>query len=814
MLETKIGILIDVYNNSDGLYASIRTDSGKTDYFVAFQPYLYVLFDDVLNDQELKNLESVLENPTEIIKTSKLNTTKFVYKIIFKDVESLIRSREHLKSNTIFTKPFDLKEHNIHFLSRFFVDKQITNFKKIKFTSEDNKLLSFEVIDDVPVDELNYCTFDIEVLPPKDLSFPKPSNSPIISIALTDSKEKFVFVLVDDDSEAVKKNLQEKLNGVNLFVFIDEVKLVESFASFLGQIDYDVVFTYNGDGFDFSFLSERYNFLKVETLKFGNRSIKFNNKGRKSVAIDGVVHLDVYILIRLLNHLQVFNYSKLDLNTVYGKITGNPKLELPPMKMREGYFNKNYSELIKYNLDDVYATQDLGLSYINIISEISKLINQPIFEVLRGSTSRFVESWFFDYFTKNNLLIPDTPTQQQVSERYRYTFEGAFVKKPTAGLHKNIAILDFRSYHISLMIAYNISPETITLGENLENQKIKEDDNYFYILGRKISKKKKGFVPKLISNLLDIRIPIKEKIKTLNKNTREYKNLYAKQYALKIILASTYGYMGYPGARWYCRDCLDILYYLVRTKIQETISVFEKKGYPVIYSDTDSAFIHYDDLNQLKIDLKEVNDSLPNSMSLELENLFKSGIFVMSRDGEKAAKKKYALLGVNGELKVKGFELVRRDWCGLVKDTQRKVLETILEKEDPKAAIEYVKTIVKNLQNREVPKSKLIIQSFVRKNINNYKTINPAMSALLDAKKRGLTLSNKDVVEYIITGVKGKTISEKAKLAELVEEKDYDIDYYLNNQLMPAVFSILEIFNISKDEILTGKKQTGLGEFF
>ena len=448
--------------------------------------------------------------------------------------------------------------------------------------------------------------------------------------------------------------------------------------------------------------------------------------------------------------------------------------------------------------------------------EISKLINQPIFDVLRGSTSRFVESWFFNYFSKNNLLIPNTPTHQQISERYRYTFEGAFVKKPIAGLHKNIAILDFRSYHISLMIAYNISPETITIDNVLEKQKDleKEDKNYFYILGRKISKAKKGFVPKLIENLLNIRIPIKEKIKTMDKNTREYKNLYAKQYALKIILASTYGYMGYSGARWYCRDCLDILYHLVRTKIQETIEVFEKKGYPVIYSDTDSAFLHFDDLEKLKKDLKAVNDSLPSSMSLELENIFKSGIFVMSRDKEKAAKKKYALLSETGELKVKGFELVRRDWCGLVKETQRKVLEIVLEKEDPKLAIEYIKEVVNKLQNKEVPKSKLIIQSFVRKNINNYKTINPAMSALLDARKRGLTISNKDVVEYIITDSKAKTISEKARLAELVKERNYDVDYYLNNQLIPAIYSILEVFDISKDEILTGKKQTGLSQFF
>jgi len=302
-------------------------------------------------------------------------------------------------------------------------------------------------------------------------------------------------------------------------------------------------------------------------------------------------------------------------------------------------------------------------------------------------------------------------------------------------------------------------------------------------------------------------------MKKLTKGTHEYNRLYAQQYALKILLASTYGYMGFSGARWYCKNCLTIMYHLVRTKIQETIKVFEDKGYTVVYGDTDSAFIKYIDEDKLKSDIQDINDHLPKSMALELEDLFKTGIFVLARSEKKAAKKKYALLDFKGNLKIKGFEFVRRDWCLLVRETQKSVLSMVLEDENPKKAISFVKEVLLELQERKIPNKKLIIQSFVHKKLGSYKTLNPAMSALLDAKKEGKQITPGEVIEFIITNKQGKTISEKSRFAEFVSEGDYDIDYYINNQLIPAIYPILEVFGVTSDELLTGKKQKGLGDY-
>jgi DNA polymerase elongation subunit (family B) len=45
------------------------------------------------------------------------------------------------------------------------------------------------------------------------------------------------------------------------------------------------------------------------------------------------------------------------------------------------------------------------------------------------------------------------------------------------------------------------------------------------------------------------------------------------------------------------------------------------------------------------------------------------------------------------------------------------------------------------------------------------------------------------------------------------DKDDYDIDYYLNKQILPSVENIFEVFNVNTKELVEGKKQMKLGEF-
>ena len=58
----------------------------------------------------------------------------------------------------------------------------------------------------------------------------------------------------------------------------------------------------------------------------------------------------------------------------------------------------------------------------------------------------------------------------------------------------------------------------------------------------------------------------------------------------------------------------------------------------------------------------------------------------------------------------------------------------------------------------------------------------------------------------------GKTISEKAAPVDFAE--DYDVDYYIDNQILPAVMKILKELGYEEYDLKVGGKQKKLDSFF
>jgi DNA polymerase I/DNA polymerase-2 len=211
--------------------------------------------------------------------------------------------------------------------------------------------------------------------------------------------------------------------------------------------------------------------------------------------------------------------------------------------------------------------------------------------------------------------------------------------------------------------------------------------------------------------------------------------------------------------------------------------------------------------------LKKLNSELPGIMELELEGFFSRGIWVTKRTGDIGAKKKYALIDENGKLKIRGFETVRRDWCGLARQMQSKVILQILQDGNEKAALEYVKEVIKNVKEKKADIKELLIKTQLKKSLSEYKAISPHVIAARKMKEKGLPIDLGSIIEYYIarTREKKKLVREKVKLPD--EKGEYDIPYYLERQILPAVENILQVFGIEIKQLIEGKKQTKLGDF-
>jgi DNA polymerase I len=201
-------------------------------------------------------------------------------------------------------------------------------------------------------------------------------------------------------------------------------------------------------------------------------------------------------------------------------------------------------------------------------------------------------------------------------------------------------------------------------------------------------------------------------------------------------------------------------------------------------------------------------------MHLELEGFFKRGIWVTTRRGETGAKKKYAMIDEEGKVKIRGFETVRRDWCGLARKTQDKIIRMILKDGDEKRALEYTKEVIKKLKNREISKDELMIRTQLKKPISEYRSISPHVTAAMKLQKKKETVGIGTLIEYYIGESKGKSklVRDRALLKD--EKGEYDIKYYLEKQILPSVEQIFNVFKIKIQEIIDGQKQENLKKWF
>lgn len=202
--------------------------------------------------------------------------------------------------------------------------------------------------------------------------------------------------------------------------------------------------------------------------------------------------------------------------------------------------------------------------------------------------------------------------------------------------------------------------------------------------------------------------------------------------------------------------------------------------------------------------LSSINQNLPKSMELELEGFYNRGFFV--------SKKRYAVLDED-TIVVKGLELVRRDWAPVAKNTQQNILEAILIDASPDKAKKIVKDVIKRLKEGDVDINDLVIHTKLTKKTENYKQTSPHVVAAEKLMLHGQKVTSGTIIRYVIT--KGhEPISKRAQPIEYMEGKQYDPEYYIQNQVLPATLRILEALGYSEEQIMSNEKQTSLDSFF
>ncbi len=700
--------------------------------------------------------------------------------------------------------------YDLGYVTHYIIEKKLNPLCWYKISGEvlDNRLEFGGIGSSLDVD---LCIKVDSIIPAKKQDFtPKVLAFDIETDEFQIGKGRILMVsLVSENFKKVLtwKKADKKLKFVEYVK--DEAELLERFVKYVKKISPDFLVGYFSDGFDLPYMRERAKVHKIKLPLGLDGSQPTSRRGAfLTCKIDGIVHID---LLRFVStaYSQYMQSETLSLNDVSKEFLNDKKDDFefkPVSKMSDS----DWKDYFRYNLQDSDLTYRLFFKFWQDIKEFSRVMQEPSFEISRNGMSKNVESYILHNLKKFDEIPEKRPTHDEIGKRRkREKYEGAFVFQPTAGLYENICIFDFTSMHASIIVSYNLSRATL-LDKKIPGC-IKSPE--FDLNGKKTKfyfAKEKGFIPILLGEIVALRKKYKKELRAKPDVIKK-----ARSNAFKLLANAYYGYMGFFGARYYSIESAATTLAFVRYYNKWTIEQVKKRGHNVIFGDTDSVgfVLGKKTKEETKKFLKKLNSELPGIMELDLEDFYKRGMWVTKRTGGFGAKKKYALITENGKLKIRGFETVRRDWCDLAREVQNKVIRMILKNGDEKRAEKYVKEIVKKIKERKVDRKEILIRTQLKKPISAYKSITPHVTAAKKMKEQKIPIDEGALIEYFIaeTQKKKKLIREKVKLAS--EKGKYDIKYYLERQILPAVENIFQIFEIDIKEIIQGKKQTKLGDF-
>jgi DNA polymerase, archaea type len=812
------------YKIKDGqilVYLYSKLDTGKKVCVICpHEPYFYADVENIDKKEletRLKSLE--VETKLELAKVTKWE--KVEKELLGKNKKFWKIYVNYPKAVSIISKELDAwgvetYEKDILFVHRFLLDKNIVPMTLLKAEGEqvDDKTMRVPVFlaKDIEQDsherlhKLKYLAIDIETYSKNKII--NPNKDPVLMIA---------FYGKDENGKEFQKVITWKKFPHHLDYMehvSDEEELLQRFRQIIFDYQPDIITGYFSDGFDFPYLKIRADKHKVKLdLGLDRSELAASRKAELKTGktrIKGMLHLDIFKFIRNIfgGNLNTDSYS---LNAVSEELLGHRKhdVELDDLAHLWDEKSAKLEDFCKYNLHDAHLALQLCMKLMPDMLEFTKIVGLPPYDITRMRFSRLVESYILRRALEFNVIAPNRPKQYEVEKRSEETYQGAFVYEPTPGLYDNILVFDFRSLYPTVIMAHNIGPESLYCKCCKEDKEahVPERDEYWFC------KKDQKFIPNVLERLILRRIDLKRLIKEMKDKGEKTKILEARSYALKILANSFYGYLGFFGARWYCIECARSTTAYARYYIHKTIKKAEEMGFKVVYGDTDSLFILLGDkhLDKAMAFKNEVNFDLPGHMELEFEGRFTKGIFVAVKGTDKGAKKKYALLREDGKIKVTGFETVRRNWSKLAKDVQEKVLKLVLEDKNDKA-LEYLRDITNKLKKGQININDLLIRTQITKDLAHYSSIGPHVAVALRMRDKGWEITQGTVIEYVV-GKGSGLIRDRARLKEEIKNNEYDADYYLKHQVIPAVSSILAVIGVEEDEIFRKGGQTSLGKF-
>ena len=530
-----------ISETTEGIYTAWRDDTGKRETCIipheSFRPYFYILAtrpkpENIINRDKWGNTKIISveyeENP-DYINLEGMNLTK----VLCKNPQEMRKAKEEFDAIGTY-------EADVRYTHRYAVD-----------TFNDDNQSKF------PEYNLRKCYWDMEWMQGGE------HDGKITCIVIYDNYEERFFRyywLPSNPTEVIKTS-----SNTEDFMFRDEKLMLIHFITRISETDPDMLISWFGNRFDLPKLLERCAALNIDArllspvweidgFKQNKDSYSFTKDffGPIAQPIKGRITLSLDVAFeRQWNDSQRGTLPSLSLDYVTNLVLGTKKLVSEKFPDKQEFFRRGWLEdtntYLEYALIDVELIKDLDET--NHLSEavisLQRLIKAPFDACFYASNMGGI------YFMRNAWWKAPSSTEGNKIE-----YQGAMIYDPlkegTNGLHQGVAAFDYAQLYPSMMVARNISWETksndvtefaVNIATPRDFSPITEEKMLYY------NTDELGILPKSVLELKKLRDEYKKKMKSASDKDEKMK-WNNNQLAVKRLMASFYGIIGYQGFGW------------------------------------------------------------------------------------------------------------------------------------------------------------------------------------------------------------------------------------------------------------------------
>ncbi len=455
---------------------------------------------------------------------------------------------------------------------------------------------------------------------------------------------------------------------------------------------------------------------------------------------------------------------------------------------------------IHLDVENSFIYKESGLEGL---VELARMTRTPLQRTARSSIGSAMTNLQLYRARKNGVLVPwrkSEPEDFKTAYKLLKSDRGGFIQSPKIGIHEDVGEIDFSSFYPKMMEKYNISPETVLCDCCPDSDRRVPGLNYH------ICERERGLIPRVLKPVLKKRREYKELVK--ESTDEDLMEVYdRRQEALKWILVTCFGYLGYRNARFGRIEAHEAVTAFARKNLKKASKIAERNGFEVIHGVVDSLWVKD---KRGAMDLADLCERVGNQTGLPIETEGKYRWLVFPTEkgkGRTPASNRYYGLFESGELKTRGIAERRSDTSDFVSRAQRKMLEKLSEARTAEQfvgkieeALDILRSYAAKIEKRLVGPEALAITRKLSREPGSYDMNSRSAVAAKQLRRIGIDLHPGQQVKYVVMKASSDNPNLRVRPVQLLKRKKYDREWYIQ-RLVSAAEELLNPFGYDSERI-------------